>query len=90
MICKTDIFLMRGGTETKEQKFDLYDQEQCIGTYTAKELAEMLHLSLSTLRVYISCGRKIKKRYYIERSVTKTQLREWDKITKQLREGGGK
>ena len=66
--------------KTKEQKYDLFDQDEIKGVYTLRELAERFQMSLSTLRVYASCGHLIKNRYRIERAITESQLQEWDKM----------
>jgi len=65
---------------TKERRYDLYDNEECIGTYTVKELAAIFKRSTTTIRIYISDETVLDERYRIEAAMTDKQLREWDKL----------
>lgn len=78
-----------------ENEYNLYYDDEFVGTYTTKELAEKFDLSPSSISEYGRTKRKYKKRYEWHKiyqatkkpldKKTQAVMEEWDRITEPYR-----
>lgn len=78
-----------------ENEYNLYYDDEFVGTYTTSELARYLNISTGSVTEYTRTKRKYKKHYEWHQlyqatkkpldSKTKAVMEEWDRLTEPYR-----